>query len=116
MKSQDDFRMPQKGEAWREETESYPNLFTIIGMASDVVTGAPMVIYTEYESMDHVGPPIFACRLDEFMKLVPGKIDKSRMAPRFRFDREAPDDPRSPYIRPGRGLTLHPSLSDWISA
>jgi hypothetical protein len=105
------FRMPATGEAWREETENGPSLFTIIGMAHDVVSGAPMVVYSKYEPMDAL-TPICVCPLGDFIALVPCRMDKARMVPRFRFDREAPKDPRNPYISPVFGYRSY-SVVRW---
>lgn len=92
------FRMPATGEAWREHTDRYPSLFTIIGMANDDASGAPLVVFTDYEWSLAQLPAIRACALSEFIALVPdGRGGKT---PRFRFEREAKGDPKCPFIAP----------------
>lgn len=67
-----DFSMPQPGEVWYNNLETFDGYATIVGVAHDTETGKPSVIYTMMRRPGIAGPPdpLHACPLEAFMSRV----------------------------------------------
>ena len=98
-REQADIRMPATGDCWRDEHRA--ELVTIIGIAHEVDSGAPMVVFTEYYAMGD-RPAISVLPLGAFLSRDPYAVGQ-RCEPRFDYRHGlhgrwcayiAPPDPR----------------------